>query len=249
MIYPKWTSKTTTAAWVAIALLGSAGSATAQSALSGPPSPLSPPSLQAVVSYETRQVTKAGITRVETWQENMLRQGDTLWTERILPNQVAHAAHSGHDHAAKPKTGHKHLDIDIAARWLQKDNAGAVSLRYVDKSDKVVVSIPKAEFGTVGFDGRWDTAAYLVPPDLVAKMKATGPGADGAVWRVEQAKGWTHRVLWSEAKQIALQVESKKTDGSFSRTIRATLKTDAAATLPWAKLAGYEQKKYDDYMD
>ena len=232
--------KVITAVCAGTALLGGASSALAQSAAA------SLPSVQAVVSYETRQVTKAGVTRVETWQENMLRQGDTLWTERILPT---HAGHAGQDHDAKPKAGHKHLDIDTAARWLQKDSAGAINLRYVDKGGKVVVSIPKAEFGTVGFDGRWDTAAYMVPPDLVAKMKAAGPGADGAVWRVEQAKDWSHRVLWSETKQIALQIESKKADGSFSRTIRVTLKPGAAAAMPWAKLAGYEQKKYDDYMD
>lgn len=210
------------------------------------------PALQAVVSYETRQVTKAGITRTETWQENMRRQGDTLWTERILPlhaASTAHAAQPGHSHDVKPKAGHKHLDIDTAARWLQKDNAGTLNLRYVDKIDKVVVSIPKAEYGTVGFDGRWDTAAYLVPPDLVAKMKAAGAGPDGGVWRVEQAKDWTHRVLWSEARQIALVVESKKTDGSFSRTIRVQPAALTSAALPWSKLADFEQKKYDDYMD
>ena len=235
--------KAITAVCLGAAVLSGAGSALAQ------PVAAAPPTLQAVVSYETRQVTKVGITRIETWQENMLRQGDTLWTERILPNSGVHAAHVGHDHDVKPKTGHKHLDIDTAARWLQKDSVGVVSLRYVDKTDKVVVSIPKAEFGTVGFDGRWDTAAYMVPPDLVAKMKLAGTGPNGGVWRTEHAKDWTHRVLWSDAKQIALRIESKKTDGSFSRTIRVTLKPDAAAALPWVKLADYEQKKYDDYMD
>ena len=133
MPYPHWNSKSIKAAACrGAALLGCASSALAQ------PIPASAPSLQAVVSYETRQVTKAGITRVETWQENMLRQSDTLWTERILPTRAAHAAHSGHDHDAKPKAGHKHLDIDTAARWLQKDSAGAVSLRYVRSEERRV---------------------------------------------------------------------------------------------------------------
>ncbi len=210
------------------------------------------PALQAKISYETRQVTKAGITRVETWQENMLRQGDTLWTERIIPSQTgsaSHAGHPGHSHEVKAKANHKHLDTDTAARWLQKDNSGNLNLRYVDKLDKVVVSIPKAEYGTVGFDGRWDTAAYLVPPDLIAKMKSAGAGPEGGVWRVEQTKEWTHRVLWSEAKQIALQIESKKTDGSYSRTIRVQPGTPVSTAFPWSKLSDFEQKKYDDYMD
>lgn len=206
------------------------------------------PALQGVVSYETRQVTKAGITRVETWQENMYRQGGTVWTERIVATSAL-AAHAAHDKSGKPEPGHKHLDIDTAARWLQKDSAGVLTLRYVDKHDNVVVSVPKAEFGAVGFDGRWDTAAYLVPPDLVAKMKPTGALSSNAVWRTEQAKDWTHRVFWSETRQAALQIESKKTDGSFSRTIRLKPSTTVASTAPWEKLSGFEQKKYDDYMD
>lgn len=239
MANTNWVTRATTSVCLGVAILGCAGGVAAQTA----------PALQAVVSYETRQVTKAGVMRVETWQENMYRQGDTLWTERILPVSAVQSAHSGHDHDAKPKAGHKHLDIDTAARLLQKDSAGVVSLRYVDKAENVVVSIPKAEFGTVGFDGRWDTAAYLVPPDLIAKMKVAGAGPDGAVWRTEQAKDWSHRVLWSESRKIALQVESQKTDGSFSRTIRVKPSQAVSTSVPWSKLANFEQKKYDDYMD
>ena len=247
MLKLRWTDLTVIAVCMGAAALTAAG----QTPSSAPAVPAVPaaPALQAVISYETRQVTKAGITRVETWQENMQRQGDTLWTERILPSHAGSSEHAGHRHDAKPKASHKHLDTDVAARWLQKDSSGALSLRYVDKDEKVVVSIPKAEFGTVGFDGRWDTAAYLVPPDLVAKMKPAGAGPNGGVWRVEKAKDWTHRVLWSEAQQIALRVESKKTDGSFSRTIRVQPSAVTSAIRPWAKLADFGQKKYDDYMD
>lgn len=242
-----WTSQRILGVWMATAALAAVGQTPAAAPLM--------PALQAVVTYETRQVTKAGITRVETWREIMHRQGDTLWTERILPSQTGssvhseHPGHPGHIHEAKQKAGHKHLDIDTAARWLQKESSGTLNLRYVDKVDKVVVSIPKAEYGTVGFDGRWDTAAYLVPPDLIAKMKSAGAGPAGGVWRVEQTKDWAHRVLWSEAKQIALQIESKKTDGSFSRTIRVQPGAVIPTTFPWSKLSDFEQKKYDDYMD
>ncbi len=227
-----------TSGCLAVMMSASAGGVAAQTA----------PALQGVVSYETRQVSKAGVTRVETWQENMYRSDSTVWTERILPANAGHAGQHAHARGAKADAAHKHLDIDTSARWLQQDSAGVVTLHYVDKANKVVVSVPKAEFGAVGFDGRWDTAAYLVPPDLVAKMKFAGPATGGAVWRTEQAQDWTHRVLWSEAKKIALQIESKKTDGSFSRTIRLVPRL-VAAVAPWAALGTFEQKKYDDYMD
>ncbi len=222
---------------LAAAVLGAAGQCAAQTA----------PPVQGVVSYETRQVIKAGVTRVETWQENMYRQGDTVWTERLVPG--GHLDHGKHAHDGKPEATHKHLDIDTSARWLQKDLTGTLQLRYVNKDEKLVVTIPKAEFGTVGFDGRWDAAAYLVPSDVVAKMKPAGEESKNTVWRTEQTGGWTHRVLWSKSLQIALQIESKKTDGSFSRTIRLKPNDSMNPTAPWEKLNSFEQKKYDDFMD
>ena len=214
------------------------------------------PSFQGVVSYETRQVTRSGVTRVESWQESMYRQGNTLWTERVVPPLsrsgaalALSTAASSSTVNAKHESGHQHLDIDTSARWLQLDIGGSVTLRYVDKNDKVVVTIPKAEFGAVGFDGQWGTAAFLVPPGVVANMTPAGPGANGAVWRTEKARDWTHRVLWSNTLQVALHVESKRADGSFTRTIRVKPTSALNTTLPWSKLGTFEQKKYDDYMD
>lgn len=200
--------------------------------------------LDAVVRYETRQISKAGVTRVEIWQERMVRRAGVVWTERLLPN----GAHIAHVHDTSQTISHRHLNLDNAARWLQRDATGKVDLRFVDHGEKVVVSIPKAEFGTVGFDGKWAAAAYMVPPEMVAKMKPEGNGPNGAVWRVERDKDWSHRVLWSEAKQVALQIESSKIDGTFSRTVTVTPST-RGTNLPWTVVAQYEKKDYDDYQD
>lgn len=200
--------------------------------------------LDAVVRYETRQVSKSGVTRVESWQERMVRRSGVVWTERILPKGVDIA----HVHDTSQAISHRHLNLDNSARWLQKDATGKVDLRFVDQGERVVVSIPQAEFRTVGFDGKWEAAAYMVPPEMVAKMKPDGNGPNGAVWRRERDKEWSHRVLWSQAKQVALQIESSKVDGTFTRTVTVTPST-RGAVLPWTVLAKYEKKTYDDYQD
>ena len=195
------------------------------------------PDLDVLVSYETRQVGANGITRTETWQERVTRRGDTVWTERVLP---------AHEPAAEP-AGHKHFDFDRAARWLQRDANGQMQLRYVDREHRVVVSVPKAEYGAVGFDGRWDAAASIVPATVVERMSAAQGRAGAAQWRTEQAQGWSHRVLWSASKQVALRIESRRDDGGARRVVTAV--PVAARGLPWQGVEAYAQKEYDDFMD
>lgn len=205
------------------------------------------PDLDAIVTYQTRQVSASGVTRTETWQERLIRRGDTVWTERVLPGRAAalHAQESAREHA-----GHKHFDFDSAARLLQRDADGQLRLRYVDREHRVVVSVPKAEFGAVGFDGRWDAAAYIVPPALVERMSSAGVGGAKTGWRSENANGWSHRVQWSEARQVALRVESRRADGSTRRVVSVVpAMTVVASALPWNRIVGYVEKDYDDFMD
>ena len=56
-------------------------------AAAAPAAPV-PADLDALITYETRQVTATGVTRTETWQERLIRRGDTVWTERVLPAQL-----------------------------------------------------------------------------------------------------------------------------------------------------------------
>lgn len=199
------------------------------------------PALAARVHYETRQVLSSGITRVDRWDERLVRQGDTVWVERIVP------ANAHHDH--DEQGGHKHLDVEIAPRWVEKDAQGRTNLRLIDREHNYVVSVPAAEYGAVSFDGRWDTAACLVPPALARKMAVQASGApEGASWRVQKAQGWTHKVLWADAKQIALRIESERDDGSFSRKVTVEL-TPTPGAAPWHALQRYENREYDDYLD
>lgn len=197
----------------------------------------SAPDLDAVVSYETQQRLASGITRTERWQERLSRQGERVWSERL--GAQAHAHEAG---------GHAHFDFDSAARWLERQANGEVQLRFVDRHQRQVVSVPKAEWSAVSFDGRWDAAAHLVPPSLITQMKPLERAATDGVWKEQRDKGWTHRVLWSEARQVALRIESSKDDGSFRRVVVLT-PTATSSRAPWTGLERFEQKVYDDFLD
>ena len=82
-----------------------------------------------------------------------------------------------------------------------------------------------------------------MPPAVIARMGAVHQG-----WRREQAKGWSHRVRWSELLQLPVQVESQRDDGSIRRVVSIAASAPATS-LPWAGLADYAQKEYDDFMD
>jgi hypothetical protein len=205
------------------------------------------PALDAVVTYETKVVTAAGVMRTEVWQEKVVRRGDTVWTERILPPQAKDA----HQHESKQEhAGHKHFDAEAAARWVQLDAKGQTVLRFVDRAHRMVVSVPRSEYDAVGFDGRFDAAAHLVPPSVIERMPVLASASKDAssVWHVEKNGQWSHRVLWSTQKQVALRIESERLDGGYKRTV--TVETAApAAALPWNGLSSYVQKEYDDFMD
>lgn len=223
------------AAW-ALAAAGAAGA--------NPP----PPALDALVTYETRQVLASGVVRNERWQEQIVRRGDAVWAARVLPASAL-AAHKHQTSTAH--AGHKHFDFEAASRLVSKDSKGETVLRYVDLAHRVVVSVPRAEYGAVGFDGRWDAAAFVVPPVTIDAMKpiAGRNAASGSRWVSEQVGAWTHRVLWSEVRQIALRVESARADGSFSRQVTVVPAARAASTVPWQGLDAFVQKEYDDFMD
>ena len=199
------------------------------------------PDVDALVTYETQQLTSAGVMRTERWQERLVRRGDAVWTARVLPAGVAalHANESPAEHA-----GHKHFDFDSAARLVERMPNGELRLRFVDRQHKVVVSVPKAEYGAVGFDGNWEAAAYIVPPTVVARMSGAGP--DGS--RAEKAKGWSHKLRWSATQQVPVRVESRRDDGSITRVVTVT-PVAASAALPWNGIDAFAQKDYDDFMD
>lgn len=203
--------------------------------------------VDALVSYRVTSVSRAGVRRTDEWDERLVRRGRSLWVERVLPSSTSRAP-DGH--------GHEHLDAERAARWLEVTPQGETIYRLVDHDARVVVTVPRAEYATVGFDGRIDALASLVPPATIASMRPDGPegkGLDGPEgkglrWYVGKAAGWTHRILWSAPSRLALVIESATDDGRTSRSVRVESKP-GGATAPWNGMDGYEARRYDEYMD
>ena len=227
---------------------GAAGAATPVA----PSMPMPMADIDARVSYETRQVMSSGVTRVDTWQEHLVRRGNQVWSERILA-PVSHAGHArdGHEReTAAEHAGHRHFNAETSARWLTLKPDGQVEVRFVDREKRIVVSVPRAEFGTVGFDGRFDGAASIVPPGLAQTMVPQASGSKEGQWLTDRGQGWSHKVLWSASRQLAMRVESTRDDGSVQRRVTVQLlPTAPGKPAPWSQLADYTSKQYDDFMD
>jgi len=203
------------------------------------------PDVDALVSFETRHVLASGVTRVDTWRERLVRRDAQVWVERVLPPQGA--AHHDDDDAHAGHVGHQHFNAETAARWLTRAPDGQMTVRFVDRGHRAIVSVPRAEYGSVNFDGSYDAAASIVPADVARRMKA-GAAQGDARWLTDRRDGWSHRVLWSESRQLALRVESRSDDGTVSRIVDVRTQPGGSAA-PWTQLGGYEHKRYDDYMD
>ena len=199
------------------------------------------PEFLARVDHEVVRRQANGITRIERWQETMARAGRTVWIERILPARAGLAGHEGHaargDHDHPDDHGHSG-DHDHSSDHHHSDDhdhsndRGHAGHAHHDQAIR--------GHGHRHFDG--DAAAR---------------------WLIDKSDGWTHRVLWSDALQLALQIDSRRDDGTLTRSVRVELAaaaTEAPATeapaaralpqaWPWQRLAGYERRRYDEYLD
>lgn len=207
--------------------------------------------VDAIIRYDVRIDGADGVMRTESWQERLIRRGDVVWIERVLPD-APDASHSALE------VGHKHFDYGRSARLVERLPDGAVRLRFVDRERRMVVEVPAAEYGTVGFSPNWEAAAHIIAPAAVAGMK---PAADAGMktaasagraraWREENTAGWQHRLLWSDAMQLPIRVESRMTDGRVVRTLEVrAVSLTPPDRLPWRTLDGYERRTYDDFTD
>jgi hypothetical protein len=207
------------------------------------------PPLDATVSYDSKTVNHAGVTEIRQFRNVLVRRPGHVWLERILPAQTEAAQKQ---EAAETHVGHKHFDFDTSIQHLTRTAAGEVRADYVDRGHRQIVFVPPTEYSVSGFDGSWDNAAALIAEKTVKAMplsKRTSSIAN-TEWHESQRNGRYSRVLWSNQYQIALVIESGRSDGSIERKTTVALRpTSPDQTLPWTKLAGYEQKEYDDFMD
>lgn len=202
------------------------------------------PDVTLEVIHQSNALGADGIKRSTVFTERVVRQGDTVWVERVMPP----GAHLEDEHA-KAKVGaakdHKHADLSAATRWIQRLPDGKLRFRLVAMHDKVVVDIAPAEYATVGFDGAWLAAYHLIDPAVLKTLKP-GEITPQGQW-FENAKGRNSvRVLWDAKREMPLQVLSQGANGNRSTTAKVL---SAAAKSPWDVTKKFAQKDYSDFLD
>ena len=224
-------------------------------AANGSDSDKSLPPVQALISYVTLEVSPDGITQQHSYKERWIRDGNTLWSERLIPLPVARAFHQIHDNS---KTPHKHFMYQMAARWLTQLPDGNLDLNYVDHYHKNQVHYPPNEYGQAGFIPEWDKLNRLLAPGSLAVMnpdpaailpESLPENAKDARWYRLEQNNQILRVLWSERLQLALEVDRRTLDGYKQYRMSVALKPDLPTPRPWEKLAGYDQKEISDFFD
>lgn len=206
------------------------------------------PDVSLEVTHRSVSLGADGIQRSTEFSERVLRRGDTVWVERVIPA----GAHQDAEHR-QAKVGaakdHKHADLSAATRWIQKGADGKLKLRLVSVHDQVVVDIAPAEFATVGFDGAWPAAYHLIDPALLQKLKPAAKAGEAQWFESPKAEGANQvRVLWDAKLEVPLQVQTRSANGLASRSTTVRL-LKSAEKAPWQATSGFAVKDYSDFLD
>ncbi len=202
--------------------------------------------LSAIMTFESMALTSEGVKKQTQFQERFIRDGNVIWSERIVPVAAQH--HS--EESASEHEQHEHnLNFATAGKWIERDNKNKLSLSFVRNDEKKIIVPRESEYGMLGFDGVWETAFYLVNRTALKNMtqlKKTAP--EGAVWYEKKDAIQFTRILWDERKEIPLSIETAKFDGTMSNKITLAI-TPAPTALPWTKLGAYQTIAYEDLLD
>jgi len=204
--------------------------------------------LSAVMTFESMTITADGVKKQTYFQEKFIRDTNTIWSERIIPKTAAHQEHEDHAHHATD--GHEHnLNFATAGKWLVRDANNQITFRFVRAEDKKIIEPRVTEYGTLGFDGVWETAYYLINRSTLQKMTPLKKSAPtGAIWYEQKNTQQVTRILWDENKEIPLVIESGRLDGSSSNKISLTI-TPTPKNLPWNTLGSFQTIAYEDLLD
>ena len=199
--------------------------------------------LDAEVLVESKVLGADGILRSTRFTGTLMRREAEVWTRRQLPAGSAHVHPAG-------GAAHKHFNPLEAGRLVSLE-AGRTELRFILSEDRVVVSVPSAEYANVGFEGSWERAYYMVTMAELARMKPVKRASPvkGAIWYGRDQGGLFERVLWDPALSIARVIESGSVAGDKWFQVSVTPRGMSAGTVPWRRTQGYEQKRYSDFLD
>ena len=207
------------------------------------------PPLNAIVSYESRTLNHEGVTETRQFKNALVRRAGHIWVERVMPQSARLYENQG---KRDDNGGHRHFDFGMASQHLTQSENGITRADYVDRIGRQIVFVPPTEYSVSGFDGSWENAGMIVSRETVKAMSSAKnlPKSAEGEWYEQARNGWYNKVLWSENLQVAIVVESGRTDGSaFRRTTLEIKPLTPDSELPWKQLAGYVQKEYDDFMD
>jgi len=195
------------------------------------------------LTHRTVQVGNDGVTRTTEFRERFLRQGTSVWTERILPKPMAS------DHAENGHVGHRHFNLARSASWVQSAAPNGVKLQLVDSQDRVLVDVDRSNYADVGFEGSWEKAYFLIDPRALKTMNNEGAGpVPGTHWYSSARSGARLRILWDESRRLPREVHSETMDGRQRRSMVASIET-MPVTPPWVRTDTYERKGYNDFLD
>jgi hypothetical protein len=181
-----------------------------------------------------------GVKRTSEFAERMVRRKDAIWIERIVPA----GWHTAQSHA-KAGAGHRHLDVALAARWIDRLPDGKTRVRLASSEEKVLVDVAPTEFANIGFDGSWTGAYHLIDPAALKRMRVVKTEGERVTYASTTA-GNALTIVWNERLQLPVQVDS--VSGASSRRTLVEVAPTPAAT-PFATAAGYARKDYSDYLD
>lgn len=205
------------------------------------------PPLDARLHYEGVEITGAGLTKRVSYDERLVRREGHVWSERILPPELAGAPSS-----KVSSEIHAEFDIEGASRHVSRDAQGRLKVEFVPRDRDLVVTVSPAEYEAVAFVSSYEAAGALIDPAAVAKLPRLdrrSPVA-GAEWRGEQRGDRYLRVLWSPSRQIALALETGNRQGTSRARTTVTLQPATPdARLPWVGLDRLPQKDYADFSD
>lgn len=202
--------------------------------------------LSAIMTFESMTLTSEGVKKQTQFQERFIRDTNIVWSERIIPA----AAKNRENEQTHQAENHEHnLNFATAGKWLVRDAKDQITFCFVRNDEKKIITPRASEYGTLGFDGVWETAYYLVNRAALKKMTILKQAApDGAIWYEKKDTKQYTRILWDERKEIPLTIVTGSFDGTTTNKITLAL-TAPPATLPWKSVSGYQTVAYEDLLD
>jgi hypothetical protein len=200
--------------------------------------------LSAIMTFESMTITADGVKKQTYFQEQFVRDNNVVWSERIIPKNTAN-----HEENIGSEEHEHNLNFATAGKWLVRDSSNQIKFRFVRENEKKIIEPRTSEYGTLGFDGVWETAFYLINRDALKTMtaiKKTAP--QQSVWYEKKTSTQFTRILWDNLNQIPLSIESGNLDGSINNKITLALKP-TPTKLPWAGLNSFQTIAYEDLLD